>query len=124
MKISLYMLNCAVALSMVAGASEGSSARAARTIDLGGTWHVASDGIDADIALPGTLCQPGDTITSTKGLADGHDFRMPLTRKRGEKSFAEVDVDHEDLLDGKIEIEIRQLTGQNFRVDRIRVVPK
>ena len=68
--------------------------------------------------------QPGDTITSAKGLADGHDFRMPLTRKRGEKSFAEVEVDPEDLLDGKIEIEIRQLTGQNFRVDRIRVVPK
>ena len=68
--------------------------------------------------------QPGNTITSAKGLADGHDFQMPLTRKRGEKSFAEVEVDPEDLLDGKIEIEIRQLTGQNFRVDRIRVVPK
>ena len=37
--------------------------------------------------------QPGDTITSAKGLVDGHDFRMPLTRKRGDKSFAEVDAD-------------------------------
>ncbi len=49
---------------------------------------------------------------------------MPLTRKRGDRSFAEVDVDPEDLLDGKLEIEIRQLTGQNFNIDRIRVVPR
>lgn len=52
------------------------------------------------------------------------DFRMPLTRKRGDRSFAEVDVDPEDLLDGKLEIEIRQLTGQNFNIDRVRVVPR
>ena len=68
--------------------------------------------------------QPGDTITSAKGLVDGHDFHMPLTRKRGDRSFAEVDVDPEDLLDGKLEIEIRQLTGQNFNIDRVRVVPR
>ena len=68
--------------------------------------------------------QPGDTITSAKGLVDGHDFRIPLIRKRGDRSFAEVDVDPEDLLDGKLEIEIQQLTGQNFNIDRIRVVPR
>ena len=67
--------------------------------------------------------QPGDTITSAKGLADGHDFRMPLTKKRGEKSAAEVEIDPEDLLDGRLEIEIQQLTGQNFNIDRIRAIP-
>jgi len=44
--------------------------------------------------------------------------------RRGGKSFAEVDVDPEDLLDGKLEIEIQQLTGQNFNIDRIRIVPR
>jgi len=68
--------------------------------------------------------QPGNGLTSGRGLLDGHVFEVPFTESKGAKTVTRISVIREDFLDGKLELEINLMTGSALGIDRIRVVPK
>ena len=68
--------------------------------------------------------QPGDIITSCRGIVDGHVFNVPLTTRRGQRISIDVPIVREDMLDGRLELEIHRTMGGDIALDRIRVFPE
>ncbi len=68
--------------------------------------------------------QPGEPLTSGRGLLEGRAFEVPFTEAEGATTFVELPVIREDFLDGKLELEIRVMTGPALAVDRIRIIPE
>ena len=68
--------------------------------------------------------QPGGTLTSGRGLIEGHVFEVPFTEQKNQKTFAAVPVIREDFLDGRITVEVNVMTGPALAIDRIRIIPQ
>ena len=68
--------------------------------------------------------QPGDNLTSGRGLLEGRVFEVPFTVGRDQKTSVTLPIIREDMLDGKLELSINVMTGEALSVDRIRVVPR
>lgn len=65
--------------------------------------------------------QSGDGICSMRGKVDGHVFDVPLTWEKGKVSVIDVPIIREDMLDGKLALEVYQMMGKEFVVDRVQV---
>ena len=46
---------------------------------------------------------------------------MPLTWEKGKISVIDVPIIREDMLDGKLALEVYQMMGKEFAVDRVQV---
>ena len=68
--------------------------------------------------------QPGDNLTSGRGLLEGRVFEVPFTVGRDQKTSVTLPIIREDMLDGKLELSINVMTGEALSVDRIRVLPR
>ena len=68
--------------------------------------------------------QPGNSLTSGRGLLDGKVFEVPFTQSKDEKTHVSIPVIREDFLDGGLDLEVNVMTGSALAIDRIRIVPK
>ena len=68
--------------------------------------------------------QPGDALTSGRGIIDDRVFLVPFTYTSNEKTHVSVPVIREDFLDGRLELEVNVMTGPALAIDRIRIIPK
>ena len=68
--------------------------------------------------------QPGDALTSGRGIIDDKVFLVPFTYTKGAKTHVSVPVIREDFLDGRLELEVNVMTGPALAIDRIRIIPK
>ena len=68
--------------------------------------------------------QPGDALTSGRGIIDDKVFLVPFTYSKDSKTHVSVPVIREDFLDGRLELEINVMTGPAMAIDRIRIIPK
>ena len=68
--------------------------------------------------------QPSKIITSCRGIVDGHVFNVPLTTREGQRISVDVPIIREDMLDGRLKLEIHRTMGGDIALDRIRVLPK
>jgi len=68
--------------------------------------------------------QPGDALTSGRGIIDDKVFLVPFTYTKDAKTHVSVPVIREDFLDGRLELEVNVMTGPALAIDRIRIVPK
>ncbi|MBR3222189.1 MAG: hypothetical protein IKF72_08165 [Kiritimatiellae bacterium] len=68
--------------------------------------------------------QPGNNLTSGRGLLEGRVFEVPFTVGRGQKTSVTLPIIREDMLDGKLELSVNVMTGEALSIDRIRVVPR
>ena len=68
--------------------------------------------------------QPGDALTSGRGIIDDKVFLVPFTYTKDAKTHVSVPVIREDFLDGRLELEVNVMTGPALAIDRIRIIPK
>ena len=68
--------------------------------------------------------QAGGGLTSGRGLLEGRVFEVPFTHRKGDKASVSLPIIREDMLDGKLELSVNVMTGDELAVDRIRVIPR
>jgi hypothetical protein len=68
--------------------------------------------------------QPGNALTSGRGIIDDKVFLVPFTYTKDAKTHVSVPVIREDFLDGRLELEVNVMTGPAMAIDRIRIIPK
>ena len=56
-----------------------------------------------------------------RGKVDGHVFDVPLTWEKGKVSVIDVPIFRADMLDCKLALEVYQMMGKEFAVDRVQV---